>query len=174
MCCLMGIEAELFAAFILDFILSVLPDLADSYQEAISSVLENDFTMILLVVIVAPVLEELIFRFVILSLGRRFMSFKTANILQAALFGIYHMNLVQGIYAFILGYMIGLFRKYTGSVIPCICFHVVFNISGLLVDDFMPADINVVVKVLIMLVSLGAFVLTFMTLRKSGREMQTA
>ena len=170
----MGIEAELCAAFLLDFVLGALPDLANSYQETMESLLENDLTMILLVVLVAPLLEELIFRFVILSLGQRFMPFTGANILQAALFGIYHMNPVQGIYAFILGYIIGLFRKYTGSVIPCICFHVVFNICGLLVDDFMPADLNVVIRVIIMLVSLGAFVLTFMTLRRSGRDPQTA
>jgi hypothetical protein len=170
----MGIEAELFASFMLGFVLNALPGAADSYQETIASLLENNLTMILLVVLVAPIFEELIFRFVILSLGQRFMPFMAANVLQAAIFGIYHMNLIQGIYAFVLGFVIGLFRKYTGSVIPCICFHVVFNITGLLADDYLPDDLNTVIGVTIMLVSLAAFILTFMTLRKNGHDRQTA
>lgn len=165
LCCLLGIEAELASAFILGFILDAIPGSAEEYQGQMSSLFANELTTILLVTIVAPVIEELIFRLIILSLSRKFLPFFAANIIQAALFGIYHMNPVQGIYAFLLGLFIGYIAKCTGSVIPCMCFHIVFNITGLLLDDFVPATLHIAVKILIVIaalvgVSQGTYLLT--------------
>ncbi len=169
LCSLLGIECELAAAFILGFILDAIPGMPDAYQEHMSPLLENDLSMILLVTVVAPVLEELIFRGFILSLSRKFLPFHAANLIQAGLFGIYHMNLVQGIYAFILGLFIGYLIKCTGSVINCICFHVVFNLTGLLIDDLMPDDPHTAIRLIIITAALAGLLFTLMRVRKTDR-----
>ena len=165
LCSLLGIECELAAAFILGFILDALPGMSDTYQEHMSPLLENDLSTILLVVIIAPILEELIFRGLILSLSRKFLPFLAADIIQAGLFGIYHMNLVQGIYAFVLGLFIGYLIKRTGSLINCICFHVVFNLTGLILDDLLPGEMHIAIRLIILLTALAGLILTLMRLK---------
>ena len=150
----------------LGFILDALPGISGFYREQISSLLENDPATIMLVAVIAPVLEELFFRFLILFSAKKFFPFYAANIIQAALFGIYHMNPVQGIYAFVLGLFIGYLVKRTGSVTNCICFHIVFNITGLLLDDLMPDNMYILIRLIIMVISLAGFFLTLMKLMK--------
>jgi hypothetical protein len=48
------------------------------------------------------------------------MPFWVANILQAVLFGIYHMNPLQGIYAFFIGLFLG-YVCHKGEVFSCPC-----------------------------------------------------
>lgn len=57
-------------------------------------------------VIAAPLLEELLFRGMIYKRLRDLCSAKTAILVSAAFFGIFHGNLVQFVYAFIIGIML--------------------------------------------------------------------
>lgn len=103
-----------------------------------SSVLNNitsgsDIMVLLLVVFIAPITEELIFRGVILHMANRHITFVGANILQAVLFGIYHGNLVQGIYATLLGFLLGsIYYKYRSIIAP-IFLHMLINSSAFLI-----------------------------------------
>lgn len=113
---------------------------------------------LLLLGIAAPIIEEILFRlflFGILSLTFNFLlrkRFKTKNIaadyvgsnyiptlsaavISSALFGFYHMNLVQGIYAFIMG-MLMCYVFDTGYWIFSSClFHITANITILLLGE---------------------------------------
>ena len=84
--------------------------------------------------IVSPVVEELIFRFgifnLLLMIIRRLGIFNNKNVhlsvwITALLFGIYHMNLVQGLYAFLMGlvitYSYAVYRKFSIPVVAHIC-----------------------------------------------------
>ncbi len=53
--------------------------------------------------VAAPVIEELIFRGIVYSRARNNMKPIVAMIVSSFLFGAYHMNVVQGVYAFIIG-----------------------------------------------------------------------
>lgn len=55
-------------------------------------------------------------------------SFWTANVLQALLFGILHMNIVQGCYAFGIGLLLGWVAWRTGSVRASIGVHLVIKL----------------------------------------------
>ena len=57
----------------------------------------NIFLTILVVGIVAPFAEELLFRGIIYKTLSKSMSIPAVIIIQGVLFGVYHMNLVQGI-----------------------------------------------------------------------------
>jgi len=74
----------------------------------------------------------LIFRAVILGRAKRLYGFKYANILQAILFGVYHGNLVQGIYAALIGLILGAVSFRFQTVYASIALHMIINASSLL------------------------------------------
>lgn len=79
------------------------------------------------VLLVGPVSEEFIFRGAILDRFHLAFPFWIANTLQAVLFGVYHMNLIQGLYAFLLGILLGMIRYVTGTILANILAHILFN-----------------------------------------------
>ena len=54
----------------------------------------------------APMMEEAVFRLGIYGLLRRKLRPKAAAFLSALAFGFYHGNMIQGIYAFLLGFVL--------------------------------------------------------------------
>ena len=91
------------------------------------------------VLLIGPISEELIFRGAILDRLYLAFPFWTANLLQALLFGIYHMNLVQGIYAFVLGAVLGLVRVSTGTISASIGTHIIFNATSYVLQLVFPS-----------------------------------
>lgn len=86
-------------------------------------------------VLIAPFGEELIFRGVTYhyasrlteGLQSRRKAFYIANTIQALAFGIFHGNLVQGTYAFLLGLVLGYLRERFGSIWASILAHMLIN-----------------------------------------------
>lgn len=79
-----------------------------------------------------PVAEELIFRGIVFRRIRDAYSFRIAAVLSAALFGFVHGNVVQGIYALVLGLMMAWVFEYFGTVLAPILFHVAANLCSVL------------------------------------------
>ena len=53
--------------------------------------------------------------------------------MQALMFGFFHMNLVQGIYTFALGLLLGYLVEKTGNLLVPIVLHILYNsVSGVL------------------------------------------
>lgn len=88
-------------------------------------------------VILGPICEELIFRGVTLHLVRRVFPFWAANLMQAVLFGIFHMNWIQGIYAFVLGLVLGFICEKGGSIYHSMFFHILFNFWGTIIGPLL-------------------------------------
>lgn len=81
--------------------------------------------------ILAPVVEELCFRGLMLRmLERSNIHYMLAIFIQAALFGIMHANAVQGSYAFFMGMLLGFLRYKYKTVILTTAVHMLFNILG--------------------------------------------
>lgn len=90
--------------------------------------------------IAAPVVEELIFRYLLQrECYRLFQPDRRGRyllvILLAILFGAYHGNVVQGLYAFPMGVLLGLFYELTGMLATPILFHVGANLTCWLVSN---------------------------------------
>lgn len=84
-------------------------------------------------VIIAPVVEECLFRDVTYFYARKiFPSEWVAIIYQALLFGIMHMNAYQGVYTFFMGLLIGYCYKKTGNLKVCIAMHAANNLMHFL------------------------------------------
>lgn len=117
--------------------ISILSSLFPKWLEDYESLMEaagmgEQISLFMLVysVCLAPFSEELIFRGVTLRIARRAFPFWIANILQAVLFGVFHMNMLQGCYAFVLGLILGFICEKGGSIYYSILFHFLFNLWG--------------------------------------------
>jgi uncharacterized protein len=110
----------------IDFLSSLIP-MPEYFREMFREVIRNDVFSILAVVVAAPLLEELLFRGVILDGFLKIYTPKSAIVLSAILFGLAHMNPWQFIGAFILGILIGWVYWKTDSLWPCIFIHLVNN-----------------------------------------------
>lgn len=109
----------------------VIPNAFTQYNQVMDHLSANSIGITMLyVLLIGPASEELIFRGAILDRFHLAFPFMTANILQAVLFGIYHMNLIQGLYAFCLGMVLGLIRQVTGTIFASIAAHIIFNATS--------------------------------------------
>lgn len=110
----------------------LLPSAAETYEELVEMAGFDEPSVLTIVygVLIGPIAEELIFRGVTLHYFRRIMPFALANLLQAVLFGVYHMNLMQGIYAAVAGLVFGYIMYRGGSLIYSIVSHMIFNLFG--------------------------------------------
>lgn len=109
---------------------ALLPKALESYVELMDMAGVGEVTVlgILYGVILGPVAEELTFRGMTLYFAEKFTKrFWLANIFQAVLFGLFHGNLIQGVYAFALGLIMGWIYKQFHSLYASIWFHIFFN-----------------------------------------------
>ena len=80
----------------------------------------------LMVALIAPVMEELIFRKLMLDRIRNYGE-KTAIFFSALCFGLFHGNLTQFLYAFSVGLFLGYVYCKTGKVIYTMVMHALLN-----------------------------------------------
>jgi uncharacterized protein len=81
----------------------------------------------ILVCLLVPIYEEVVFRGVILDSCQKHINFRVGNIIQATLFGIVHFNLFLFPVFFAFGIISGLMRKKSQGLLPGIVFHSVNN-----------------------------------------------
>lgn len=73
------------------------------------------------------IFEEIAFRGVVLETGLQMTTPARAQLLTAALFAAVHLRLLAAPYLFLFGLILGLLRRRSGSLYPCILAHVVHN-----------------------------------------------
>lgn len=168
---LLGIAVQLSVSYLLFFIFSLLPSLAQSYSALMSPLVALSPVSIIYVGILSPIGEECIFRGLIMHYAEDNASFYVANILQAALFGVFHGNLVQGIYAFLLGLLLGYLVKLSGSIFGGMIFHSALNFAGLYLERLLPETIPAAVKAVLMI---GAAVICVGIVRKLKKQPMEA
>ena len=78
--------------------------------------------------LVTPVAEEIVFRGIIYNCLRRSVKVKPAIFISAMIFGLYHMNTVQGIYAFLIGCLIAYAYEYFGDFRMPVAIHIIANV----------------------------------------------
>jgi uncharacterized protein len=100
------------------------------FWEMFNKIFENDYGIygaILKIVIIAPVIEELIFRGVIMhGLMRNYSKF-TAVFVSALMFALFHLNPWQFPATFVLGILLGILMLRTRNIYLCILGHAINN-----------------------------------------------
>lgn len=114
---------------IVTVILALLPEAwMESYSEAASGLDDTSAMAFIAIVLVAPVVEELVFRGLMMTRLRQAMPGWLAAALSAAVFGLFHGHPVWFGYAFVLGFIFGLMDLRANSILPSMLGHVAFNL----------------------------------------------
>ena len=173
---IMGLILQLGISSVLSLIQSVAPKALESYNELmeLAGLGEMSLPVMIAVSIMAPLSEEVLCRGVVLRLAERVSPrFWVANVIQALAFGILHGNIVQGIYAFVLGLLLGyIYGKYR-NIWLCMLLHGAMNFSSFIVEPFysmFPEESLLVVFIAVLAVSIALFVLCFrpFVMKKQG------
>lgn len=78
--------------------------------------------------VVSPIAEEILFRGTLYVRLRRFSEPAVAIVFSAALFALYHGNLVQGIYGFVIGCFLAYVCEYFGDFRMSVAIHMMANL----------------------------------------------
>lgn len=155
---LVGIAAQFFVSGLLGLVEMFAPEAIAEYSEMMADSSTGIFVLVAAVstAILAPINEEIVCRGIMLEYAMRAVSpwwsarerarrhavsaraFWVANILQALAFGVLHMNLIQGSYAFALGIVEGWVFWRTGKLRYSILLHFALNASSYLVAPLAP------------------------------------
>lgn len=134
----LGIFVQFSISFLLNLVYIVRPDVMQNYTKVMENLGSGNPSLfsVFYVVITAPIVEEMLMRGLCLVILRKEFPFWVANIIQAFYFGVIHLNLVQGIYAFLLGIVLGAVVKRYGTLKASMYLHFVINFSGQLLSLF--------------------------------------
>lgn len=162
---LLGFAVQHVISLLMAVIYAIMPSAMDQYTEMIDSSGISQYSILWAVstLILPPIVEEIIFRGLILQyLGRAGAHFLVANLIQAVLFGVFHMNFVQGIYTALLGFLLGwLAYRYDSILVPMVL-HAIFNLFGTVLVDLESRFLPDIVLTLIILGSVPLLVITIL------------
>ncbi|MBR3396265.1 MAG: CPBP family intramembrane metalloprotease [Lachnospiraceae bacterium] len=118
-------------AFVLNLVIAVsglmerFPTYAEQSQLSFAG--QPAWLLIITVVIIGPIAEELVFRGLTYSRIKHYLGVPAAVILSSLIFGIYHANIVQFIYASLIGILLSLYYEKSGSLHACVLAHMAMN-----------------------------------------------
>ena len=92
--------------------------------------------------VIAPICEEWTFRGILYTGFRKNGSALQAIVITAVLFGLFHMNLNQMLFATILGLFFAVLREVTGSILPSVVCHMTVNGGTTLLQLFEPEELT--------------------------------
>lgn len=143
---LMGYGMQIVTTLIMVLVNVLLPSVMEEYNTLVdgSGITTYGLMWVISTLVLPPLVEEAGFRGLGLTyLERAGVPFAAANIVQALAFGIFHMNLTQGIYTFVLGFALGYVTHRSGSIAPAMLMHLVYNLMGTLgsglIYSYLPA-----------------------------------
>lgn len=108
--------------------MSPLVHLSKGFAEANRNFYGSTFVIELMgSAVVTPILEELLFRGIVYGRLREMTGKITAVIISSFIFGALHFNLVQFVYAFLLGMVLSLVMECTGHLYGAVVMHMTAN-----------------------------------------------
>lgn len=163
-------------------LLTSLQDSVPFIDEQVQSYMEtaNAFSsssgylwLILGISIMAPICEELVFRGIIQGELRKAMPEWAAIIIQALIFALFHMQLLQISYVILPGLLLGLAYYWSRSILVPIFMHITFNFLGsalpaMIGEDEILNNILFYSEIAFILVGLLAAVFFWMNRRKKA------
>jgi hypothetical protein len=129
---LLCIPLVLSLGFIIEPLANLIP-IPEWFKKLLDQVISRDVYSFITIAIAAPILEEFIFRGVVLEGMLKQYSPQKAIIWSSLIFGIAHLNPWQFIGAFFIGLLIGWVYYKTKSLWPCIFLHFVNNSVGFII-----------------------------------------
>ena len=167
----LGLSAQFAISGMMSLVQPLLRDLFREYDLVIGSILDHNlFVVLIYVVLIAPITEELIFRGTMLERLRESLPFYGANLIQAAIFGVYHWNMIQGAYAFGIGLLLGYITRRFRSLTASILLHMAINGTAFLVT-LLPRVKAVIISATVVGVLVMVGLLLIIQRRTAGSEI---
>lgn len=147
--------------------LSLLPEeWMGAYESSSSILFESGFAiMVLATAVVAPIVEEIIFRGLAYTCMKKGMPSVVAMILASALFGVAHGQPVWMLYTFVFGMVLVWVFERTKSLYACILLHFGYNVCAVF-QSLLPAEapemLGIIILVVAVLVAIGSVIWFFM------------
>jgi len=170
----LGIGLQLFTNLFMQIIYMLAPGAMEEYTALVETVGIGQANVISLLatVVLAPIVEEIMFRGVTMRLAQKAgAGFFAANLIQAVAFGIYHFNWIQGIYATVLGLVLGYVVYKYDSIYPSILLHFAYNFAATILSasaEGLPD--TMATQVLIMVVMLVTTFIGILFLKADKKE----
>lgn len=144
--CMAGMFAGALLGLGLGKLLNLIPGV--TAENAVSDLVMqvNPALIILTVVIIAPIIEELLYRKLLLDRIEP-ISRQMSIILSGLMFGLFHVNVYQFFYAFIIGMIFASIYLNTGKIQYTIFLHMMVNFMGSVVSLYVSQGNNQVVTV---------------------------
>ncbi len=112
---------------------SIFPQSEQDYRELLQHLAKSPATSLIQVCFLAPIIEEILMRGVVLGGLKNTYGCVTALLISATLFAFLHFNMVQTLSAFICGIILGLLYIKTSSIFCCIVAHCGYNLISYIV-----------------------------------------
>ena len=121
-----------------------LNELFPGYSELVNQTMTDQplGLMMLTIGVAAPIAEELVFRGMVFGRMKEWMKPWTAIVVSSLVFGIYHGNVVQFIFAFLVGIFLAAAYYYTGTLWISILAHVVVNLWSIVGSEWWYEMVN--------------------------------
>ncbi|QNO14036.1 CPBP family intramembrane metalloprotease [Alkalicella caledoniensis] len=166
-----GMAFIFLSSIMLSLLSTLLPSALEIHEENMLGLEQGGVLLLFLSVgIVAPFIEEIMFRGIIFDELETKVSLRTTIILQGLLFGLYHMNIAQGVYTSVMGIFLGLSLIWTGSIWAPILIHLGNNLFSLFLGvvpfESFADKYPTLVTVMILVAVFGILPFTFIYLYK--------
>ncbi len=156
----LGFALQAAVTGILQIIMYANPDILSSYNDMINSSFGSAVGIfnIFAVAVLAPIAEELAFRGFGMSIAAKMFykpaktdfkglktqgnshpikTYMTCILIISLLFGFYHGNIVQILYAFPMGILLGYLTVLFSTIMPSVLLHITINTSAYLLPDIL-------------------------------------
>lgn len=125
--------------------------------------------------VIVPIIEEIIFRGIILGEFRSTMKSGPAVLASSVVFGAMHMQPIQIGYAVICGLVLGYVCLYTDSIVVSSAIHIIFNLLGGVLPSMMPKNtflLGTLSYIEIFSILIGIFCMLYLRNSFRNRKMQ--
>lgn len=177
---LLAIGLGLSCMLVINFGLSLLPEswLMAYSQQSNMLVEGSTLAIIISTMVMAPLIEELIFRGLMLSRLRKAMPDWAAVLICALMFGLAHGQILWMTYTFALGVVMGLVAVKSESIIPSLVLHMVFNICGVIIPTLLAEVVTLELCIVMLVIGVlitGALLITLLKTDTAKNDtLQTA
>ena len=126
--------------------------------------------LLLLAIIVAPITEEIVFRYGVYGTLRRSTTIAVSAIVSGIIFGAIHFTFEAVFYGTAIGIVFALLYEYTRNIKVSIAGHMTYNISVMFVPEKMNDNLSFPIEILLIAISIAAFVIGLRYIKSSMQE----
>ena len=133
------------------------------------SVNRNILVTLITTGILGPILEELIFRGIVYEKLKNFNKKSTSTLITGVLFGLFHGNIIQFIYAVLLNFVLVKSYERENNILAPILIHVCANSVTTLLLNFI-IQINIFLTIILFLIFLSVLIILLKILYKKNNS----